>query len=358
MSYRIAVHTRSWLVVAGCAATAAAFVSHRPQPERSPNSGPRLIFHQQEIDLKEIAVGERVRKVVFPFENRGTSTLHLKEIRSGCGCAGATASRSTVPAGERGEIVVRVHPSQPEERTVAIDVFSDDPIQNQVRLKLHWRAALSLELDALFVDFGKVEPRTSITRILKVVRRDHILPVNIIEIDASPKESLSAQHVPRSDGAGTAESISLTLQSSDEIGRHDGNIAVRFNGTWKNSIDVPVRWEINDHLSVIPRHVFCGFEKSGHVMEKIIKIRADSREAELAVASIDISSDSAGITASVDEISSHECEVRVKIRFPDAEGAFRNQLVIPLTSPRHCELVIPCSGVVTGESASRRPIEK
>jgi hypothetical protein len=67
---------------------------------------PDMAFEFQEQDFGSVQEGRSV-DVFFPFENRGSGPLLIREVRSGCGCTATRWPERPIAAGEKDTLFVR-----------------------------------------------------------------------------------------------------------------------------------------------------------------------------------------------------------------------------------------------------------
>lgn len=344
------------LLVTGCASAAALMLFTRESREGdlptsrihmpADRNAPRLVFDQTEIRLGEIPIQEYARTVEFPFINKGTADLHLRELTLGCSCAGAKVTSSVIPPGARGTVLVSIHPQQSEERGVAVIVHSDDPVQSETSLSLQWRAVFPVELEVLSVDLGNVRPGQVVERSLAVRRAPHVPRVEISKVDVGPAGAVTASYFGPSGGGSRPgmEEIRLSLVAPPQLGPGNASLRVHLEKGWKDNFVVPVRWTVQDPLIVAPRQVFCGYRGPGTCYETTIVIHADEGE-ELRIDETRVEPPSDDVHLDLVQPDVRQCQLPLKVRFPVQEGPFRFEIHVRMSSPEPREVVIPCSGI-------------
>lgn len=85
----------------------------------------------------------------FKFQNVGSETLTIRQVKPGCGCTTLTLDKKVYEPGEEGEIEVVFSPLGKNRQTKGITVFSDSVTEPMVKLKI----------TSFIQEFVKVEPR-------------------------------------------------------------------------------------------------------------------------------------------------------------------------------------------------------
>ena len=111
----------------------------------------QLAWEKTEIELNPAAGTDSV-EATFKYENKGTTTVNIKAVRTSCGCTTAALKKNDVAPGEKGEIVATFKAGDrtgPQMKTVTVD--SDDPTSPQTTLTLKANIAQLLDLQPAFV---------------------------------------------------------------------------------------------------------------------------------------------------------------------------------------------------------------
>lgn len=71
----------------------------------SNNAGAKIFFNETQHDFGKVKEGGKV-EYTFTFENKGTESLQIKDVKTSCGCTAAVVSESTLKPGQTGSIKV------------------------------------------------------------------------------------------------------------------------------------------------------------------------------------------------------------------------------------------------------------
>ena len=73
--------------------------------EKSSKTGAKIFFPETQHDFGKVKEGLKI-EYTFKFENKGTESLVVKDIKTSCGCTAAVVSNSNLKPGEVGSIKV------------------------------------------------------------------------------------------------------------------------------------------------------------------------------------------------------------------------------------------------------------
>ncbi|HEY7751916.1 MAG TPA: DUF1573 domain-containing protein, partial [Ignavibacteriaceae bacterium] len=73
--------------------------------QKSGTSAPAVFFPETQHDFGKVIEGNKVN-YTFQFQNNGSSTLTIKDIRTSCGCTAALVSKDSIEPGENGTLKI------------------------------------------------------------------------------------------------------------------------------------------------------------------------------------------------------------------------------------------------------------
>jgi Protein of unknown function (DUF1573) len=127
----------------------------------------QLAWEKTEIELNP-AAGADSAVATFKYENKGTTPINIKAVRTSCGCTTAALKKNDVAPGEKGEIVATLKTGDrigQQVKTVTVD--TDDPKNLQVVLTLKANISQLLDLQPAFVFWAANEdpkPKTIVAK--------------------------------------------------------------------------------------------------------------------------------------------------------------------------------------------------
>jgi hypothetical protein len=88
--------------------------------------GAKIFFQETQHDFGKVKEGQ-ILEYEFKFENKGTESLSIKDVKTSCGCTAAVVSESTIKPGQVGYIKVNFDTKSREgKNSKSITVVSND----------------------------------------------------------------------------------------------------------------------------------------------------------------------------------------------------------------------------------------
>ena len=126
----------------------------------SAGEGPKVKFQEEKWDFGKVKEGQ-VKTHVFVFNNMGDAPLHIKRVRTSCGCAAALISDKKVEPGNKGELKVTLN-SRGYEGNIAKYVYVESNDRSQPVKQLQISASIEvpprprIDLERYSVDSGLI----------------------------------------------------------------------------------------------------------------------------------------------------------------------------------------------------------
>jgi len=90
------------------------------------NEGAKIFFPETQHDFGKVDEGGKL-EYVFSFENKGTTSLQIKDVKTSCGCTAAVVNESSLKPGQTGSIKVEFDTKNKSGRnSKTITVVSND----------------------------------------------------------------------------------------------------------------------------------------------------------------------------------------------------------------------------------------
>jgi hypothetical protein len=166
-----------------------------------------LVFEKTELDLKPDLGASKV-DAVFKYENKGTTTVHIKAVKPSCGCTTAALAKNDVAPGEKGEIIATFNIGDRigvQEKSVTVE--TDDPASPQTVLKFKATIAQLLELQPTFVYWQANEPAQPKTIMAKAAKGAAVKKVDVT--------SSSGDFTAKVEPGATAGEFKIVVQPKD-----------------------------------------------------------------------------------------------------------------------------------------------
>jgi hypothetical protein len=132
----------------------------------------QLAWEKTEVELNPPA-GSDSAVATFKYENKGTTPINIKAVRTSCGCTTAALKKNDVAPGEKGEIIATLKTGDRTGQQIkTVTVETDDPKSQQTILTLKANISQLLELQPAFVFWQANEdpkPKTIVAKVGKGV---------------------------------------------------------------------------------------------------------------------------------------------------------------------------------------------
>lgn len=207
-----------------------------PSPDR-----PALAFDQYLVDLGEIEPTTEVRGL-FHFENRGRTTVEIREVVPSCGCLTPQISSHALAPGEVGRIVLRMQPASelPGRKEYYADVRYSDGQPRETRLTFRLEIPeqhLSVKPKALLVYQSGDQP-TMQTLTVTDNRPD---PARILGATVnSPFVQVRLQAERQEPGVGRQTEFEIAVSGELPVGEHKALVTIETSDPLSPKLRVPL----------------------------------------------------------------------------------------------------------------------
>jgi hypothetical protein len=96
----------------------------------------KIDFEVKEINYGDLMQGDNGLRI-FKFKNTGNAPLVISEVQKTCGCTSPDYTKTPIMPGETSEIKVSYDTNRIGQFTKFVTVFSNDPENNSVQLKIY-----------------------------------------------------------------------------------------------------------------------------------------------------------------------------------------------------------------------------
>lgn len=179
----------------------------------------QLAWEKTEIELNP-APGAESAVATFKYENKGTTPVNIKAVRTSCGCTTAALKKNDVAPGEKGEIVATLRTGDrtgQQVKTVTVD--TDDPKNLQTTLTLKANIAQLLDLQPAFVFWTANEdpkPKTIVAKAGKGVT------IKSLEVTSS-----TADFTTKVEPGSTAGEFNIIVQPKETGHQATANLTIK-----------------------------------------------------------------------------------------------------------------------------------
>lgn len=315
--------------------------AEKPEPETvaKPKAVAIAEYPVAVIDIGDVIMekAEQIRTVSFEVKNTGTAPLKISKITKSCKCSKAEAKQTTVAPGESTTIEVGAVIKEPGAKHVKLNVDTNSSVNPYKLLQVRWVAVAPYEVDTKEIDFGKVTPDSKYELKVGFSADEH-------GVCSDAKPTLSPRFKSEQLSARVADdgAIMVTLVTGPEPGKGAEELEFSVDGCWKETLNIPVRWEAQPPVSVKPDFVFANDMKPGEVVEKQIVLSSVNR-LQLVVETLETDE------CTIEWKPINKSRLRGTIRFtaPTEPGRFNRRIQIPIKEPKSKPVVLSIAGSVS-----------
>ena len=323
-----------------------------PQPQPSPQSSPEIAatisFKETSYHVGEIWEGDKATHT-FSFTNTGNAVLHIKKVKTSCGCTAAVLSSKEIEPGQTGEIKATFNTRRYRgEQSKTIYVSSNDPQHSTVQLKLQVTVKSAAHFSPRNLQFGEITLGEKASRVIKLVPDSEA--IRITEISVHPdlfQARVLEDEEPGLNQAGEKSekelsrpvSIEVSLSPEAPIGRHNGTLTVKIDHPRVPSLTARIFVQVKGHVRFSPRMLFFNEDaRKQQIVKKIGVEKQDGKELKI------LSVESSASWCKVELITidpGRKFDILVS-RKPDLEpGRYQGEIIIRTDSPGQEEIKIP-----------------
>lgn len=234
--------------------------------------GSDQMFPVKSHDFGTVAVASKT-EFAFPIVNTTGSEMHIREVRTSCGCTTPTLSSNYIPAGGQGSLIARFNtPTFRGKKGATLTVVIDKPIYSEVLLKVNGYIRSDMVFHPGSVEFGSVnqgESKSDSTKIFYAGRSDW----QVVEVRANQPWLVPAfTQVERGGGKATYE---LTVQVREDApeGFFQDEVIVHTNDRSMPRVPLHVSGNVVTALTVSPQSIALGSVKPGQELTQRLVLK-------------------------------------------------------------------------------------
>ncbi len=233
----------------------------------------RPSFTETYHDFGTVARGANVEHL-FWFANTTGREIHVRGVRTSCGCTTPSVVHATVRNGEKGAIrVVFNTRSFTGQRGATITVVFDRPYYTEAQLQVRGYIRRDVVFSPGSVEFGTVRQGESAERVvaLDYAGRDDWQVTSV----HTPNPHLSVQTRETNRGAGRVRyELVVKLAAEAPAGTLDTELAFQTNDWRSNRVPLAVSGQIVPPLCVSPAALYLGDARCGQEWKTRLVVRA------------------------------------------------------------------------------------
>ncbi len=230
------------------------------------------MFTTTSHDFHSVAAGAKA-EFRFQFKNLYEEEVHIKSVRSSCGCTHPTITKYDLKTFEVGEIVAEFNTRMDSggQKSATITVTFDKPFYAEVQLQVAGFIRSDVVLQPGLVDFGTVDVGTSAEKRIAV---NYAGRNTWSVVKAKVPAGLDAEIFEMSRGQGQVSyELVVRLKQTTTPGYVQDQILLVTNDKGNREIPVDVEANVVAEISVNPSTLFMGVVQPGQQLTKQLIVR-------------------------------------------------------------------------------------
>ena len=307
----------------------------------------RSMFVTTTHDFGHVARGAKA-EFAFELQNIFEEDVHIADVRSSCGCATPTITKSTLKTWEKGAIVTTLNTrSFLGHRSSTLTVVIDKPYHAEVYLNISGNIHSDVAFDPGSISFGDVEQGQSAEQQVTVTYRGRSA-WQIADV-RSANEALEVElSEPVRQLGQISYRMTVRLKPDAEAGTLQDQLTLVTNDQRMPTVQLAVEGRISPPLSISPSPLFFGTLQPGQTATRQLVITGKQ---PFKVTSIASDNPSLDFKAATDVLKKVHL-VPVVLTASQSPGDFQSQITVETDLPSASKATITARGTVAGEATA------
>lgn len=230
------------------------------------------MFPVKNHNFGDVAVGAKT-EFRFPIHNNTGRTIHVREVRTSCGCTTPSVETHYIEPGQTGSILAKFNTGTHRgQKGANLTVVIDQPFYTEVRLRVDGYIRQDLVFHPGEINFGKQARGQQLTESAKIIyagRSDW----DVVDI-LTTKPWISVDVTQESRSGQTATYVMTVNVSPDApSGYFRDELVVVTNDRSRPRIPFLISGELESELTISPQSIAGGSVKPGESIEKKLVVR-------------------------------------------------------------------------------------
>lgn len=230
------------------------------------------LFPEKIIDFGSVSRNARTEHV-FQFKNTFEEDIHIRSVRSSCGCTKALIAREWVRSGESGAIVAQFNTrSFIGKKNASITVVFDQPYYAEVQLMVSGDIMSDIVTNPGEVRFGDVDVGTKRALPIEISyagRADW--EIRDVRGKSEHLEVLLNRNERR--GSGVGYILEVRLRDDAPVGALRDELIIVTNDPENSEFTIPVSASVNPPIMITPKLVSLGGVRRGSTIQQRMIVR-------------------------------------------------------------------------------------
>jgi hypothetical protein len=230
------------------------------------------MFPVKNHNFGDVAVASQT-EFRFPIHNTTGRTLHIREVRTSCGCTSPSVETHYIEPGQTGSILAKFNTGTHRgQKGANLTVVVDQPFYAEVRLRVDGYIRQDLVFHPGAIDFGKQPRGHQLTQTAKIMYAGRSDWAVVDVLTSKPWISLEVKQESRT-GQNSVYLMTVNLAPDAPAGFFRDELVVVTNDRSRPRIPFMITGELESELAISPQSIAGGSLKPGETIEKKLVIR-------------------------------------------------------------------------------------
>ncbi len=232
----------------------------------------RDMFQETSHDFGIISRGSKPQ-FRFVFENKYKEDVHVKSVKSSCGCTEPSIEKETLKSREKGAIIAELNTvTYSGDKSAVITVVFDKPFYAELQLNIKGKIRSDVVFEPTEINFGRVDEGSGkeLTATVTYAGRSD-WAINDVR---STYEHISVQlGTPERKGGTVRYNLVVKLKNTAPVGVVTSQLSIVPNDGSVDALPLPLKAEILPTLSITPTSFDFGKVKAGSTVKKTFVLK-------------------------------------------------------------------------------------
>lgn len=302
------------------------------------------IFPVKSHNFGDVAVASKT-EFRFPIHNTTGRTMHVREVRTSCGCTTPSVETHYIEPGQTGYVLAKFNTGTHRgQKGANLTVVIDQPFYAEVRLRVDGYIRQDLVFHPGAIDFGKQAKGQELTQTAKIMYAGRSDWSVVDVLTTKPWLSVDVKQESRS-GQSTTYVLTVTVSPDAPAGFFRDELIVVTNDRSRPRVPFMITGELESELMISPQAIAGGSVKPGESIDKKLVIRGKE-------AFVIESLEAKGWDVSFDPVTEPKTTHIVNVRFTpngDATGQISSPVVVKTSGGMTASATATLTAIVRGQ---------
>lgn len=230
------------------------------------------MFPVKSHNFGDVAVASKT-EFRFPIHNTTGRTMHVREVRTSCGCTSPSVETHYIEPGQTGFILAKFNTGTHRgQKGANLTVVIDQPFFTEVRLRVDGYIRQDLVFHPGAIDFGKQARGQELTQSAKIMYAGRSDWAVVDVLTTKPWIAVDVKQESRT-GQNSVYLLTVKLSADAPAGYFRDELVVVTNDRTRPRVPLLISGELESELTISPQSIAGGSVKPGETIEKKLVIR-------------------------------------------------------------------------------------